>query len=58
MTTNRKETSTTVARCVPRQDGQWLVLTRDGRNAVAFSELPEGARVVVRAGIAERTAHG
>jgi hypothetical protein len=55
---SRKEASTTVARCVPRHDGQWLIITRDGRNAVAFSELPEGARVVVRAGIAERTAHG
>lgn len=56
MSARRKDGPTTVVRCVPRQDGQWLVLTRDGRNAVSLTEIPEGARITVRAGQAERNA--
>lgn len=39
-----------VARCIARQDGAWMVLTLDGKSAVSPSELPEGARIVIRDG--------
>jgi hypothetical protein len=46
----------TVARCVPRQDGGYLIVTRKGKSAVATSEIPEGAHIVIRDGLAVRAA--
>lgn len=46
----------TVSRCVPLQGGKYLILTRQKSSAVAASELPEGTRVLIREGIAERAA--
>jgi hypothetical protein len=43
-----------VARCVPRQDGGWLVVTLSGRSAVAFEPIPQGARIIIRDGRAMR----
>jgi hypothetical protein len=48
--------SQTVARCVARQDGGFIVVTRKGHSAVAPEELPEGARIVIRDGQAVRAA--
>lgn len=45
-----------VVRCVPRQDGGWLVVTKKGANGVALSEIPEGARVTIQNGKVERAA--
>lgn len=44
----------TVARCVPRHDGGYLIVTRKGKSAVATSDIPEGAHIVIRDGLAER----
>lgn len=52
--TRLPEKSETVARCVPRHDGGYLVVLRSGGSAVSAEELPEGARVVIREGRAER----
>lgn len=54
MTSRVSEKTETVSRCVPRQDGGFMVLTRSGKSAVSSEELPEGARVVIREGRAER----
>lgn len=43
-----------VQRCVPRHDGGYLIVTRKGRHAVSTTEIPEGARVVIRDGQAVR----
>lgn len=53
-----KDRSTTVQRCIARQDRQWLVITQDGQSAVSTEELPIGARVLVRDGTITRQAHG
>ena len=41
---------------VPRQDGGYLVVTRDGKAGSSPIPIPEGARVVIRDGHAERCA--
>jgi hypothetical protein len=43
-----------VIRCVARQDGGWLVVTRRGKSGVSPTEIPEGAQVVIRDGQAVR----
>lgn len=43
-----------VVRCVPRQDGGFLIVTRKGNSAVSLSEIPEGAHVILRDGQAVR----
>lgn len=43
-----------VARCVPRQDGGFLIVTRKGASGSSPIELHEGANVVVRNGVALR----
>lgn len=48
--------SETVARCVARQDGGWLIVTRKGKSAVSLVELSEGAHIVIRDGLAVRNA--
>ena len=45
-----------VSRCVARQDGGWMVVTRKGRSGVSLTEIPEGAAVVIRDGQAVRPA--
>jgi hypothetical protein len=45
----------TVARCVPRQDGGYLIVTRKGTSAVSLTEISEGTPVVIRDGKAERS---
>ena len=54
MNARLSEKSETVARCVPRHDGGYLVVLRSGGSAVSAEELPEGARVVIREGRACR----
>jgi hypothetical protein len=44
----------TVGRCVPRQDGGYLIVTRKGRSGSSPHEIPEGAAVVIRDGLAVR----
>lgn len=44
----------TVARCVPRQDGAFMVLLRSGTVSVSTVQLPEGARVRIERGRAVR----
>jgi hypothetical protein len=44
----------TVTRCVPRHDGGWMIVTRKGGSGVSASEIPEGARVMIRDGQAVR----
>lgn len=44
----------TVARCVPRQDGGYLIVTLKGRSAASTETIPEGARIVIRDGQAVR----
>jgi hypothetical protein len=44
----------TVTRCVDRHDGGYLIVTRKGGSGVSASEIPEGARVVIRDGQAVR----
>jgi hypothetical protein len=46
----------TVARCVARHDGGYLIVTRKGGSGVSLSEIPEGVRVVIRDGQATRCA--
>jgi hypothetical protein len=43
-----------VTRCVQRQDGDWLVVTKDGRSGTSPVEIPEGARVTINDGKAEK----
>lgn len=45
----------TVKACVPCVDGGYLIVLRGGGSARSNVELPEGARVVVRNGYAERS---
>lgn len=47
-------TAETVARCVARQDGGYLIVTRQGSNAVSTEPLGEGVSVTIRDGRAER----
>lgn len=47
----------TVSRCVARQDGEYLVVTRDGQAGVSAAEIDIGAQVVIRDGRAERFRH-
>jgi hypothetical protein len=44
----------TVARCVPRQDGGYLVVTRKGEAGSSPHEIPEGVPIVIRDGLAVR----
>lgn len=44
----------TVARCVPRQDGGYLIVTMKGRSAASTEIIPDGARIVIRDGQAVR----
>ncbi len=48
------EVTDTVARCVPRHDGGWLILTMKGSHGVSPSEIPLGTRVLIKDGKAER----
>lgn len=54
MSLARIEQIAVVERCIPRIDGGWMVLTRNGPSAVASREIPEGTRIVVRDGKAYR----
>lgn len=45
----------TVARCVPRHDGGYLIVTRKGLSAASPEQIPEGAQVVIRDGQIERS---
>ncbi len=40
----------TVARCVPRHDGGYLIVTRKGSSAASPEQIPEGSLVVIRDG--------
>lgn len=42
-----------VRRCIPRQDGGYLIITAKGSGSSPV-EIPEGARVVITKGLAER----
>lgn len=44
----------TVARCVPRQDGGYLIVTAKGGSGSSPNPIPEGARVIIRDGLVER----
>lgn len=44
----------TVARCVPRQDGGYLIVTLKGVSGSSPHPFAEGAQVVIRDGLAER----
>lgn len=48
------EVTDTVARCVPRHDGGWMVVTRKNASGVSLSELPIGSSVIIKDGKAER----
>lgn len=48
------EKSDTVARCVARHDGGWMVVTHKGQSGVALAEIPIGTRVIIRDGKVER----
>jgi len=48
----------TVARCVPRQDGGYLVQTLGGLAGSSPFMIPEGTRVVIRDGVAHLAAAG
>lgn len=50
------EKTDTVSRCVPRQDGEWMIVTRKGAAGSSPVEMAEGAHVVVANGIARRPA--
>lgn len=54
MTSRRFDNRQTVARCVPTQDGNWLVITTTSNTASSPVELPEGARIRITGGIATR----
>lgn len=43
-----------VGRCIPRQDGGYLIITLKGQSGVSPVELPEGAQVIITEGKAER----
>jgi hypothetical protein len=43
-----------VKRCVPRQDGGWMVVTTKGAAGSSPEPIHEGARVLIRGGIAVR----
>lgn len=43
-----------VARCIPRQDGGWMVVTRKGNAGSSPTEIPEGTQIILRDGKAER----
>lgn len=45
----------TVACCVARQDGSWMVVTRKGQSAVSKSKIPEGVPIIIQDGRAVRT---
>lgn len=51
-----KPTPGIVAKCVPRQDGGFMVITRKGLSATSPTEIPEGSHVVISGGRAERLA--
>lgn len=44
----------TVARCISRRDGGFMVVTLKGQSAASVNPIPEGARIVIRDGQAER----
>jgi hypothetical protein len=44
----------TVSRSIPRQDGGYWITTRERSHAVSTEDLPEGTRVLIRDGKAER----
>lgn len=48
------EKAETVARCVPRQDGGYMVVTLKGASGASPDPIPEGARVLIRDGVARR----
>lgn len=43
----------TVARCVPRQDGGYLIVTRKGGSGISPRPFAEGARVTIRDGVVQ-----
>lgn len=43
-----------VERSVPRHDGGWMIVTRKGNAAVSLQPIPEGVRIAIRDGRAER----
>lgn len=54
MSTRAPTKPVTVARCVLRRDGVWLVLSTDGDSATSSVELPEGTRITIKDGKAYR----
>jgi hypothetical protein len=45
-----KDKADTVTRCVPRQDGGFLIVTRKGASGYSPSEIHEGASITIRNG--------
>lgn len=54
MSVRLSEKTDCVARCVPRQDGGFLIVTRKGASGASMSEFHVGAHVIVRNGQALR----
>lgn len=54
MAVRNAERSDSVARCVPRQDGAYLIVTRKGAAGSSPVPMDEGSHVVVANGIARR----
>ncbi len=50
------QTIATVSRCMPRHDGGYMILLNGGGSASSPTPIPEGARVVVKGGVASRAA--
>lgn len=55
MATKSTEKPDTVTRCVPRQDGAFLIITRKGLSGRSDSEIREGAHVIIREGVVRST---
>jgi hypothetical protein len=55
MSAQTKVKSEVVARCVPRQDGGYMIVTRNGSAGSSASEIPAGAWVTIRDGLAVRS---
>lgn len=57
MSQRQNDKPDTVERCVPRQDGQFLVITRKGRSAVSIDEVAIGSHVAIKDGLVVGKAH-
>lgn len=54
MSVRTAEKTDCVSRCVQRQDGGWMVVTRKGASGSSPVEMREGESVIVANGIARR----